>query len=130
MVLLYDGNCGFCDWAVKLVLRHDRQKTLKFAALKGVYGSGVIAAHPELANVDSVMLVDEESGGVLVRSEAALAIGKYLGGVWALTGVARVVPRSIRDAMYDLFARHRYRFFGRLEACELPDKSVRARFLE
>jgi predicted DCC family thiol-disulfide oxidoreductase YuxK len=130
MVLLYDGTCGFCDWAVKLVLRHDRQKTLKFAALKGVYGSGVIATHPELADVDSVMLVDENTGGVLVRSEAAMAIGRYLGGVWALSGIARVVPRSIRDAMYDLFARHRYRFFGRLESCAVPDKAVRERFLE
>ena len=130
MVLLYDGTCGFCDWSVKFVLHHDRQGTLKFAALQGVYGSGVRGVHPELEGVDSVVLVDEATGHVLVRSAAVMAIGRYLGGVWRLAVLGRVVPRQIRDGMYDLFARHRYRFFGRLDACELPDKSVRERFLE
>jgi len=130
MVLLYDGVCGFCNRAVAFVLRHDRKKTIRFAALQGAYGSSVLARHAELAGIDSVVLVDEETDAVQVRSDAVMALGRYLGGVWSLAVLGRVVPRAVRDALYDLFARYRYRLFGKLEACGLPSVEERSRFLE
>ena len=130
MVLLYDGTCGFCDASVKFVLRHDRQGTMKFAALQGVYGTELLARHPELEGVDSVILVNEADDSVQFRSEAALAIAAYLGGVYRLAAIGRIVPRVVRDAAYDLFARHRYRFFGRVDACEVPSPALRERFLK
>lgn len=131
-VLLYDGVCGFCNKTVQLLLDADKRRTLRFAALQSDYGAQVRARHPQLANVDSVVFVahpqtsDEQ---VFVRSTAALKVASYLGGMWRLALAAYVIPRPLRDALYDLIARYRYRFFGKYDACLLPPPEVRARFL-
>lgn len=131
-VLLYDGVCGFCNKTVQLLLDADKRRTLRFAALQSDYGAQVVARHPQLANVDSVVFVahpqtsDEQ---VFVRSTAALKVASYLGGMWRLALAAYVIPRPLRDALYDLIARYRYRFFGKYDACLLPPPEVRARFL-
>ena len=61
---------------------------------------------------------------------AVLGLARYLGGLWRLLLVLRIVPRPIRDALYDLFARYRYRWFGRLDVCAVPDAAQRARFID
>lgn len=127
-VLLYDGTCGFCAESVQLVLRHDRRRTLRFASLQGEFGSRVRAGHPELDHVDSVIWV--EGGRVLVRSDAALSVARYLGGWWRLALLARALPRPLRDAGYDLIARHRHRLGGDGPQCLVPDPAVRERFLD
>jgi predicted DCC family thiol-disulfide oxidoreductase YuxK len=133
-VLLYDGTCGFCADSVQLVLRHDRERTLRFAALQGAFGAAVRARHPELARVDSVVWVEEPGGGpaerVLVRSDAALRVARYLGGWFHLARLAGALPRSARDAVYDLIARHRHRLSGDGPSCLVPGPDVRARFLD
>ena len=98
-VLLYDGTCGFCAESVQLVLRHDRRRTLRFAALQGAFGRTVRARHPELEGVDSVVWVEPPAEGrpeaVLVRSDAALRVARYLGGPFHLARLARAPsPRS------------------------------------
>ena len=133
-VLLYDGTCGFCAWSVQLVLRHDRRQTLRFASLQGDYGTAVCSRHAELAGVDSIVWVEPaEQGGtelVAVRSEAALRVARYLGGWWRLGLVSWVIPRPIRDALYDLIARHRHKLIGAGASCLLPAPDVRQRFLD
>ena len=133
-VLLYDGVCGFCNKSVQMILRHDGRGTLRFAALQTAYGEAVKARHPELQNIDSVVLVEPLPGTtderVFVRSDAALRIAAYLGGWWKLFLVFRIVPRGVRDFCYDLFARYRYKLFGRHDSCLLPSPEVRSRFIE
>ena len=131
-VLLYDGVCGFCNKSVQLILDHDRRGEMRFAALQSDYGQAVIERHAELRGIDSVVFVEKHSGGerVYVRSDAALRVASYLGGFWKLFLAARVLPRGLRDYCYDLFARNRYRFFGKYDACMLPPPEVRSRFLE
>lgn len=133
-VLLYDGLCGLCDGTVQFVLRHDRRDVLRFATLQGDYASEVRARHPELADVDSLVLVEPASGPraerVRVRSDAALAVGREMGGAWRLAGLLRVVPAFLRDAVYDGVARNRLRWFGRRHACRVPEPGVRPRFLD
>jgi predicted DCC family thiol-disulfide oxidoreductase YuxK len=133
-VLFYDGTCGFCAASVQLVLRHDRRRTLRFAPLQGALGARVRAAHPELASVDSIFWVErDESGGperVLVRSDAALRVARYLGGWWRLGAVGRILPRPVRDGLYDLIARHRHRLVGAGPSCLIPTPDVRERFLD
>jgi predicted DCC family thiol-disulfide oxidoreductase YuxK len=133
-VLLYDGTCGFCAESVQLVLRHDRRRTLRFAALQGAFGGAVRTRHPELARVDSVVWVESPDGGpgerVLVRSDAALRVARYLGGWFHLARVAAVLPRGVRDAAYDLVARHRHRLSGDGPSCLVPAAEVRTRFLD
>jgi predicted DCC family thiol-disulfide oxidoreductase YuxK len=133
-VLLYDGVCGLCNKTVQFVLSHDRRGTLRFAPLQSSYGQSVVARHPALRNVDSVVLVEPSSGAgrerVFTRSTAALRVVSYLGGAWKLLLAAYIIPRPIRNWLYDLVARYRYRFFGRYDTCLLPPPEVRARFLD
>jgi predicted DCC family thiol-disulfide oxidoreductase YuxK len=132
-VLLYDGVCGFCNKSVQMILDHDRRATLRFAALQSEYARAVVARHPEIAGVDSVVFVEPEPTGgerVYVRSDASLRIAAYLGGFWKIFLVARLLPRSLRDFFYDLVARKRYRFFGKYDTCLLPPDEVRARFID
>ena len=133
-VLLYDGLCGFCNSSVQFILSRDRKQTMRFAALQSEYAAAVVERHPWLAGIDSVVYVEPARDGrperVWVRSAAALRVASYLGGAWRLLGLFRIVPARVRDLFYDLFARYRYRFFGKYDACQLPAKEVRARFLD
>ena len=133
-VLLYDGTCGFCAESVQLVLRHDRRRTLRFAALQGEFGASVRRHHPELHTVDSIVwledLNDAAGSPVFVRSDAALRVAGYLGGWWTLVLAGRLVPRALRDAAYDLIARHRHRLVGGGPSCLVPAPEVRERFLD
>jgi predicted DCC family thiol-disulfide oxidoreductase YuxK len=132
-VLLYDGLCGFCNQSVQTILRRDRRGAMRFAALQSAYGEAVKARHPELRDVDSVVLVEQTPEGVervSVRSEAALRVAAYLGGWWKLLLVFRTMPRPLRDFYYDLFARYRYRLFGKYDTCPVPSPEVRSRFID
>ena len=131
-VLLYDGTCGFCAASVQFVLRHERPRgTLRFATLDGPWGELARRRHPELAGVDSMIWLEPETGRVLVRSEAALAVAAYLEGPWrALAALGRLVPRRLRDAAYDLIARNRYRIAGRVDSCPLPSPEQRGLFID
>jgi predicted DCC family thiol-disulfide oxidoreductase YuxK len=131
-VLLYDAECGFCDRTVKSAMRRNPHGPLRFAALQSDFGVAVLARHPELANVDSLVWVESSGSAehVWARSDGALHLARYLGGVWRpLAAVARLVPRRLRDTAYDAFARRRYRWFGRSDGCELPTPEERRRFL-
>jgi predicted DCC family thiol-disulfide oxidoreductase YuxK len=115
-----------------MILRHDRHGTMRFAALQSNYGKKIVARHPTLQGIDSVVLLKKVRGKehVLVRSEAALGIASYLGGRWKLLLVSRIVPRFIRDFFYDVFAKCRYRLFGKYDRCFLPSPEARPRFLD
>lgn len=133
--MLYDGVCGLCNGYVQFVLRRDRRGHFRFAPLQGVFGVRALARHNLQLVGDPDTLVLLESPGTAaerarIRSDAVLAILTALGGVWRLAVVFRVIPRSWRDAAYDLVARLRYRVFGRLDACPVPSPSTRDRFLE
>lgn len=134
-LLLYDGTCGFCARSVQFVLQHEgADKTLRFASLQSGAAREIIERRPELASIDSVIWVEREPGGaerVLVRSTAVLRVLHYLGGVWRVLGaLGHVVPRVLRDALYDFIARNRYRIARPDPSCLLPTPEQRTRFLE
>ena len=133
-VLLYDGLCGFCDRLVSFLLQGDRQQVFHFAPLGGVFASEFLNRHPHLKAVDSLVLVENsgfEDEVVWVRSEAVRRITRQLGGMWRIVDLLlSVVPKSLQDLGYDIFARNRYRWFGRYDACRVPDSSILDRFLE
>ncbi|MFN0177590.1 MAG: thiol-disulfide oxidoreductase DCC family protein [Gemmatimonadales bacterium] len=126
--LFYDGLCALCNGSVRFLLKFDRNGSLQFAPLTGPTAQSLLASHPDLASIDSLVVV--AGSAVLVRSAAVLWLLRYLGGGW--TGVAWVghrLPAAFRDRLYDVIARWRYRAFGRYESCPLPPASVRDRFL-
>lgn len=132
-VLLYDGVCGVCNRAVRTILRLDPTGPLRFAALDSVFAKAIIERHPEIADVDSVVFVDDPgrpSERVAVRSGSAMRVVDYLGGPWRVLKIARLVPTPLRDWLYDRFAAIRYRVFGKYDTCPLPPPEVRARFVE
>lgn len=134
-VLLYDGVCGFCDRTVQFVLNRDPGGAMRFATLQGAFAAGILDRFPELRSADSLVLVEHDAPGkvsrVLLRSDAALEIGIYLGGaLGVLSRIGRLVPRFLRNAAYDVFARYRYRLFGRYDHCPLPPPLVRNRFID
>ena len=130
-VLLYDGECGFCAGSVQFVLRHEppaHRGRLAFAPLQGAFGGRVRAQFPELIGVDSVVWYDPTIPAVRVRSAAALAAVAHLGGVWTVAAtLGRLVPRPLRDAVYNLIARRRFEMAA--PACLLPTPEERSRFL-
>lgn len=130
-ILLYDGVCGFCNKSVQTILAHDKHGTLKFAPLQSPLGINILATH-QLKNIDSVVFVDRSQATerVYVRSNAALKVADYLGGWWKGLLIFRLVPRPLRDLFYDLFARYRYKIFGKYESCMLPAPEARARFID
>lgn len=118
---------------MRLVLRHDRCGTLRFASLQGAFAAALIPRHPELVSLDSLVWVEPVPGGgerVLVRSAAVLRAAAYLGSWWRVFLAAWAVPRALRDAAYDLLARHRHRILGADGRCFLPPPAQRARFLD
>jgi predicted DCC family thiol-disulfide oxidoreductase YuxK len=132
-LLLYDGACGFCAASVQFVLKHERRHSLRFAALESGIGREIRARHPHLDGVDSMVWVEAagtERERVLARSSAALEVARYMGGVWRLTAVGRLVPRALRDAVYDFIARHRHSLVAEGEYCYIPPPAIRARFLD
>ena len=100
---------------------------MQFAALASPAGQLILANHPSAASIDSIVLIEENR--VSVRSTAILRIFRYLGGVWKILLVGYLIPKEIRDSLYDVVAYWRYRLFGKYEACPLPPVEARGRFL-
>lgn len=127
MIVYYDGLCGLCDRFVQFVLRRDRVARYRFAPLQGSTARERVPATLDPRSSQTVIL--EEGGRFRVRSDAALAILSGLGGAWRLTALLRVIPRPVRDAVYDVVARNRNRWFGRRAECRVPQPDERDRFL-
>lgn len=129
LTLLFDSQCVLCSGTVRFVLAHERAPVITFAGTSGEAGRALAARHGmSEADLDaSFVLIEGETA--LTRSDAALRLARELRAPWSWLGVLRVVPRPVRDAVYSLVARHRYRVFGRLDSCFLPAPEQRARFL-
>jgi predicted DCC family thiol-disulfide oxidoreductase YuxK len=127
-VILFDGVCNFCNGAVNFVIYRDRVGYFKFAALQSAAGEELQAKYGiDKVETDSVVLI--ENNEAYIHSSAALRIVRKLPGLWPTLYGFIIVPKSIRDWAYKLFAKHRYRLFGRQEQCMIPTPEIRARFL-
>ncbi len=129
--MLFDGVCNFCDGSVRFLIPRDPAGHLAFAPLQSQAGQRLLAEHGMQGaetRLDTMVLI--EAGQVYERSTAALRTLRHLSGAWPLLSWLTWVPRPIRDWCYDQFARRRYRWFGRLDECLVPDRGVRARFLD
>lgn len=126
-VIFFDGVCGMCNAFVDLMLRADHKHIFLFAPLQG---STALATLPPLGNDArewSMIYVDE--AGVHNQSDASLEVYRRLGGIWGMLGLLRFVPRWLRNPVYRLIARNRYRWFGKKDACRIPSKEEQLRFL-
>lgn len=131
-VIFYDGVCGFCNRSVRIILAHDRDGVFRFAPLQSSFGQALMRRHPQLLGIDSIVLLETQNGieRVSIKSDAVLRVAALLGGGWRVFLLARLIPVRFRNLFYDLFARNRYRLFGKYEVCPLPSQEVRERFLD
>ena len=124
-LVLFDGVCGLCNAFVDRLLRWDRKHVLRFAPLQGGTAKALSDLDPQ--RMDTVVFVDGDQ--TYERSDAAIRIIIRLGGAWRLFGVLLIVPRPIRNLVYDWIARNRYGWFGKRETCRIPDPEERMYFL-
>ena len=128
-VILFDGVCNLCNGSVNFIIDRDKQQYFKFASLQSDEAAQLLAAHALPANsLDSIVLV--EGGRLYLRSTAALRVARRLSGGWPLFYVFMVIPPFIRNAVYNLIARNRYKWFGKAAACRIPTPELKSRFLE
>lgn len=127
-VVLFDGVCNFCNNSINFIIARDPRGTFRFAPLQSEVAEAMLgSAGLPTSGHQSVVLF--EDGRVHTRSDAALRIARRLSGAWPAFTVFRLVPGPIRDLVYNLIARNRYRLFGKRDACMIPTPEVRARFL-
>jgi predicted DCC family thiol-disulfide oxidoreductase YuxK len=127
-ILLYDGVCYLCNWLVRFAIKHDAHGRLRFSSLQSAKGRELLEANGIPAgDLDTVLLI--EDGRVYDRSTCALRALRYLRFPWPLAYALIIVPRFIRDAVYDFVARKRYAWFGRMDSCPIPPPELRERFL-
>jgi predicted DCC family thiol-disulfide oxidoreductase YuxK len=127
-IVLFDGVCNLCNGSVQFLLRRDRRRRFRFAALQSAAGRALLEQYG-LSTQTLETIVVLEGGQARVRSDAALHLARRLPWPWPALAVFRILPRPLRDAPYSFVARHRYRWFGRTESCMLPTPDVADRFL-
>jgi predicted DCC family thiol-disulfide oxidoreductase YuxK len=127
-LMLFDGVCRFCSTSVRLVGRFDRRGAVRFTPIQSPYGR-LLAERHGLDPDDPTTFVFFEHGQARLRSDGAIAILKRLPAPWRWFAAARVLPRRWRDTGYDWLAAHRYRLFGRYDACMLPTEALAERFV-
>lgn len=126
-IVLFDGVCNLCNGAVRFIIDRDPAGRFRFASLQSSAARAVLGASAvEDPLPDSIVLV--ASGRVTTRSTAILRIARGLKFPWPLLYAFIVIPRRLRDAVYDVVARNRYRWFGRREVCMVPTPELRERF--
>jgi predicted DCC family thiol-disulfide oxidoreductase YuxK len=132
-IVLFDGVCAFCNGAVGWLMRRDPDGRLRFAPLQGETAARLRARHPEIpADLDTIVFVETVAGRerVSLRSEAVLRACAAIAGAPRWMRWLALVPRPLADLGYWLFARVRYRVFGRLDACRVPLPGERSRILD
>lgn len=126
-VILFDGVCNLCNGLVKFMFKYDKKAIFSFASLQSDVAIKLMKEAGMVNVPDSVVVIKE--GKPLVKSDAALYIANRLGGLYRLLVIFRLIPKSVRDKMYDEIAKRRYNWFGRREACMLPSEEQKKRFL-
>lgn len=127
-LILFDGVCNFCDASVRFIIKRDPGALFQFAAQQSEVGQKFLAARGLPRDPGTLVVFDRHH--IYTRSDAALFIARRLRRPWPLFRVFTLIPRPIRDWFYDRFASHRYRLFGKKDACPIPPSSVQNRFID
>lgn len=125
-IIFFDGVCSLCNGFIDFLIKRDDTKILRYAPLQGHTASERLP----MSRVKLSSVVYLKNGRMLMQSDAVIEILSDLKGVWRLTSVLKIIPKSIRDSVYSFIASHRYEWFGRRDTCRLPSKEERKFFLD
>lgn len=129
ITVLFDGVCNLCNGTVQFVIKRDRAGIFRFASLQSDYAQTLLRqANLPTDQLYSVIVI--EDGIAYQKSDAALRIARHLSGIWRWLYILRVVPKFIRDGLYNFIATNRYRFFGKQDHCMIPTPELKARFVD
>ncbi|WP_271424518.1 thiol-disulfide oxidoreductase DCC family protein [Aequorivita sinensis] len=127
-IILFDGVCNLCNGAINYVIKRDPNNVFKFAALQSEIGQELTAKFKiDGSKIDSIILIDGDKH--YEKSTAALYIAKHLSGAYPLLFGFIIVPKFIRNAVYDYVARNRYKWFGKKDKCMIPTAELKNKFL-
>ena len=128
-VVVFDGTCNVCNWTVRFILKHDRNRVFRFCSLHSETGQNITTHHSNIPeNEDTVMLLQNQD--IFYKSDAVLKIMKHLGPVYKiLARIGAMFPVIFLDRIYDFIARRRYRWFGRNDSCNLIEGDYMDRFM-
>ena len=133
-LVLYDGVCGLCNGLNQFLLKRDRRDHFRFATLQSELAATLLKRYGvDAVDLDTVYVVadyEQRTQQLLARSDAILHVLLQLGGLWSLLRIGRVLPKSLRDGLYNVVARNRYRFFGKYDVCLMPEERYRRKFLD
>ena len=128
-IIVFDGVCNLCNSAIQFVIKRDKKKQFFYTSLQGDLGKQLLAERNIDPNkIDSIILI-EPNIAYFHKSSAALEISKGLNGLYPLMSVFLIIPRPLRDWVYDFIAKNRYKWFGKKESCMIPTKEQQELFL-
>lgn len=127
-IVIFDGVCTLCNTSVDFIIRHDRSGRVRFCAFQSAAGRMLLERHGITTAPDTIYVVD--GGHLYDRSDAVLRLARWLRWPWRVAVAGHVLPRPLRDALYAVVAKNRYRWFGEKETCRIPTAEERARFVE
>lgn len=129
MTILFDGVCNFCNASINFIIDRDSKGIFKFAALQSEVGQELLKKFSLKTSRTFDSIVAIEGDKVYQKSDAALEIARRMNGIWKIFYVLKIIPTFLRNPIYDLVARNRYRIFGKTDACRIPTPELKARFL-
>lgn len=128
-IIYFDGVCNLCNWSVRLIIKNDKEGIFSFASLQSDFAKKhLLYLNGQDIKFDSVVYQNGEV--VLIKSEAVFQIVNDFGGIWKGLAVFRVIPQSWLDGLYDVIAKNRYRWFGKMDQCMVPTPEIQSRFLD
>jgi len=125
-IVLFDGECNFCNSSINFVLKHEKESELFFATLQSETGKKILN-YFDMQNAESVVLIENDK--IYLKSTAALKITTYLKGGFPLLYMFVIVPPFFRNAIYNYIAKNRYKWFGKMDTCMMPDVKLKQRFI-
>ena len=126
--ILFDGVCNLCNDAVKFIIKHDKKDVFRFTALQSAVGMVMVTEHGiDTTQIDSIILIADNKS--FTKSTAALKIARHLSGGYPLLYGFMIVPNFIRNWVYDIIAKNRYKWFGKKDACMIPTPELKKKFL-
>ncbi len=129
-ILFFDGLCNLCNQFVQAVIKHDKQGVFRFSSLQSSAGQQVQEHILKESGAVPDSLVLLYKGRIYIKSAAALKTASLLKGVYTVLTIGYILPRPIRDAIYDIVAKYRYKWFGRRNECMIPTPELQSRFLD
>jgi len=128
-ILLFDGVCNLCNSTIQFVLKRDKKHYFKFASLQSNYGQLFLKKNKLPTSIyDTFILI--EGNSYTIKSSAILKVFKQLSSLWPVLYIFIIIPKIIRDALYNIIAKNRYHIFGKKDSCMIPDKEILSRFMD